>query len=147
MAQLLPPRRGEALTIDGIGSLRFLEYLESSTSIINTTVTITEEVQTTIEDNTKEGQARQGLRRDFSVQSSDYTTLGSEVVICTDKMEITLNATPDDQELVIIHAANGVVLIEGNGNTINNETSAVIRRNFTTWDLLYGVEIGGWIII
>ncbi len=143
MAKLIPPRRGEALTFEGIGSLRFLEFIELASLTINDTA----ENQAEIDDNINQDQARQELRRDFSVQSSDYTTLDSEIVVCTDKMTITLNATPDDQELVSIQASNGVVVIEGNGNTINNETSAVIRRNFTTWDLLYGVEINGWIII
>lgn len=39
MAELIPPRRDEFLTVDGIPSLRFSEYLEGLALTVNTVVT------------------------------------------------------------------------------------------------------------
>lgn len=39
MAELIPPRRDEQLTIDGIPTLRFSEYLEGLSGSVNTVVT------------------------------------------------------------------------------------------------------------
>jgi len=85
--------------------------------------------------------------RNIEVTAIDYTTVTNETVICIDSVTITLNAEPDIQELVVIHAANGKVTIDGNGKTINGETDALIRDDFTTWDVLYITELDSWIII
>ena len=143
MPKLIPPRRGESLTKDGVGTLRFLEYLERTAAEVNNNT----DDQTEFEDNTGFVLTQRDFLRSVSVQSADYTTSESEIVICTAKMIVTLNSNPDDQELVSIQASNGVVIVDANGNTINGETDAVIRRNYTTWDLIFLVEIKGWIII
>lgn len=39
MAELIPPRRDEFLTVDGVPSLRFSEYLEGLALSVNTVVT------------------------------------------------------------------------------------------------------------
>lgn len=95
----------------------------------------------------KQDHSKQDFRRHASAQAADYTTSNSEIVICTNPITITLNPTPEDQEFVSIQSTNGTVTIEGNGNTINDEDNAIIRRDFTTWDLIYIVDIDGWIII
>lgn len=147
MPKLIPPRRGELLTKDGIGTLRFLDYLEGTAAEVNNNTDNNTDNQTELEDNTGVVLTRRDFLRSVSVQSADYTTSESELVICTDKITVTLNSKPDDQELVSIQASNGVVIVDANGNTINGETDAVIRRNYTTWDLIFLVEIKGWIII
>lgn len=87
------------------------------------------------------------IKDDVVVTSNDYLTIGDQTIICTAKLTVTLNATPDDRELVKVHANNGRVDIKGNGKKINKEDDAIIRRNFTTWDILYIVEIDEWVII
>lgn len=91
--------------------------------------------------------AQDQLRDDVVVTAADYTTIGDQIIVATDELTVTLNATPEDRELVKIHANNGRVDIDANGKTINGETDAIIRRNFTTWDILYIVELDSWIII
>jgi len=81
------------------------------------------------------------------VTSVDYLTSGTETVICNASITVTLNAEPDDRELVKIHARNGRVRILGNGKKINKQDDALIKINFTTWDLLYLVELDEWVII
>lgn len=40
MAEIIPPRRGEFLTKEGIPTVRFAEYLERLTSQLNTNTTV-----------------------------------------------------------------------------------------------------------
>ena len=88
------------------------------------------------------------IKSDVIITSVDVTTAGDQIIICNEKITVTLNDTPDDQELVRVQSVvNGKLTIEGNGNTINGETNAIIRRKYTTWDILYSVELDGWIII
>lgn len=91
--------------------------------------------------------AKDQLRDNVVVTAVDYTTIGDQIIVTTDKLTVTLNATPQDRELVKIHANNGRIDIDANGKTINGEPDAIIRRNFTTWDVLYIVELDSWIII
>jgi len=91
--------------------------------------------------------AKDQLRDNVVVTAVDLATIGDQIIVATDKLTVTLNATPQDRELVKIHANNGRVDIDANGKTINGESDAIIRRNFTTWDILYIVELDSWIII
>lgn len=84
---------------------------------------------------------------DVVVITSDYTTIGNQTIICDDSVTVTLNAEPNDRELAKIHTRNGRVDILGNGKKINDEDDAIIRRDFTTWNILYIVELDGWVII
>lgn len=91
--------------------------------------------------------AKDQLKDDVVVTAVDLTTIGDQIIVATDKLTVKLNAEPQDRELVKIHANNGRVYIDANGKTINGELDAIIRRNFTTWDILYIVELDSWIII
>ena len=144
MAKILPPRRDEAL-VDASGrpTLRFALYLESLADTTNSSV-----------DDIAASESAQTLLSNFviptrpvTITAVDYTTSESEIVICTDKVTITLNDAPEDQEVAVIHAANGVVTIDGNSRTINGETAAVIRRQFTTWDIIFVLERNEWVVI
>jgi len=91
--------------------------------------------------------AKDQLKDDVVVTAVDLTTIGDQIIVATDKLTVKLNATPQDRELVRVHANNGRVDIDANGKKINDELVAIIRRNFTTWDILYIVELDSWIII
>lgn len=83
---------------------------------------------------------------DFIETSIDYTTTGSQTVKCNDILDLTLNSNPNDRELVKIWSNKGKINILTN-KTIQGETSAVIRRKGTVWDIEYKVDIDGWVII
>lgn len=152
MAKLIAPRRGEFLTPDGNPTPRFIQYLESLTGSTNTSnediITIFDRLTGFNEfDELFEADAVEQIKDDVVITSVNYTTIGNQSVVCTGKITVTLNAEPEDQELVKVLATTFRVDIDGNGNAINGETDAIIRRNFTTWDIIYLVEIDGWRII
>lgn len=87
------------------------------------------------------------IQDDFVSTSVDILTSGNQTVVCLDKLTVTLNNEPEDRELVKIHTQNGRVDINANGKKINKEDNAIIRRNFTTLDIVYLIEIDEWVII
>lgn len=87
------------------------------------------------------------IKDDVVVTSVDYTTIGNQTIICTGKLTVTLNDEPEDRELVKINVQNGRVDINPNGKKINKEDDAIIRRNFTNWNILYLLEIDEWVVI
>lgn len=80
----------------------------------------------------------------------DYTTVGSDIVKCTASLTITLNATPDDQEMATISITNGNVKIDGNGKNIDADTDVTIAfadiQQPAVVDCLYLADFDEWII-
>ena len=152
MAELIPPRRNEFLTKLGVPTQRFAEYLEGLAQNSNSS---TDEIARIFElltgfselDDLFTPDASEQVKSDTVVTSSNYTTLGNQVVICTSSITVTLNAEPEDQEIVKVIVTNGKVNISANGKTINNELDAIIKRNNTTWDIMYVLDIDGWRVI
>jgi len=77
----------------------------------------------------------------------DYTTIGSEIIICTDAVTVTLNDEPDDQELATVKRVGGSVIVDGNGKLIDGETDWTINVQLTSLDIVYLVETDAWNII
>lgn len=77
----------------------------------------------------------------------DYTTIGSDIVICTDALTVLLNDEPKDQEMVTIKRTEGAVIVNGNGKLIDNKSSW--RLNVKRWgfDAIYLVETDSWHIV
>ena len=152
MAELIPPRRNEFLTKVGVSTQRFAEYLEGLAQASNSSV---DEIARIFElltgfnefDDLFTPDALEQVKADTVVTSANYTTLGDQVVICTSSITVTLNDEPEDQELVKVIVTNGKVNISANGKTINNQPDAIIRRNNTTWDIMYVLDIDEWRVI
>lgn len=99
-------------------------------------------------DDLKKIDVEQSARKDVVVTNSDYTTINDQTIICSDiNLTITLNSTPEDQEKVNINSPLGRTYINGNGRKMNGELEALIRRPYTTWDIIYILELDEWIII
>ena len=81
------------------------------------------------------------------VTGTDYTTHTNQIVICTDTVTVTLNSEPEDQELVKVRVIGRGTTINGNGRNINGQKEAKIKTKYTSWDLLYILEIDEWIIV
>jgi len=94
-----------------------------------------------------EPDAVEQVKDDVVVTSVDYTTIGNQTIVCDDQITISLNAEPEDRELVKVHTRNGRVDIIPIGKKINKEDDAIIRRDFTTWNILYVIELDEWVII
>lgn len=78
--------------------------------------------------------------------SSDITTTGDEVIICTEAITVTLNPSPDDLESVTVKRATtaGFVTVSGD---IDGDTSYVMMANYESKTFIYSVENGEWSII
>jgi len=79
----------------------------------------------------------------------DYTTIGRDVVICTNAVEITvtLNDEPEDMELAIIKRTGAPVVLDGNGRNIDAATSLTISRAYAAITVIYSVDSDVWSII
>jgi hypothetical protein len=157
---LIPPKRGEFFTPNGIPTQRFITWIESLTTLTNTTVSETSETSELISGASLSDELVEELEADLStinpyqpvefvsVQTSDdYTTTGLEsLVIATSSITVTLNAAPDDLERVSIKRATtaGTVVISGaiDGDTVYNMT-----QNYEGLDLIFSVDAGEWLII
>ena len=88
---------------------------------------------------------------DVKVATSDYTTIGTQTIICTDALIVSLNTSPADRELVKVIISNGDVTVNGNGKLINKDTDlTVIFKNLittATLDIVYILETDEWFII
>ena len=152
MAELIPPRRNEFLTKIGVPTQRFSEYLENLAQSSNSSTAEIERILGLFTgfnefDDLFTPDALEQIKSDTVIASTNYTTLGDQVVICTSSITVTLNDEPEDQELVKVIVTNGKVNISANGKTINNQPGAIIRRNNTTWDIMYVLDIDEWRVI
>ena len=139
MVDIIPPRRDEFLTAGGIPTLRFAEFLEGEASQTN--------------DNTDNlllnflASPALGDRQPEVISvSADFTTTGSQIVVCTNASDITitLNATPDDGEGLHIKRQNGGVFVSG---LIDGTTGKRIRRRYDSPHLVFTVAAGEWSVV
>lgn len=87
------------------------------------------------------------IRENVITTNTDYTTAGNDVIICTASVTVTLNDEPDNKETVAVRMLGGVIVINGNGRTINGSATAKIRTKYTSWQIMYIIETDEWIII
>jgi hypothetical protein len=84
--------------------------------------------------------------------TDDYTTNGAvakEILVCTNTRPITiyLNPTPNDGDEVIIKRQNEEIVVDGNGNTIDGETSFPLSSIYDGPHLVYTDNGGEWSIV
>jgi hypothetical protein len=79
--------------------------------------------------------------------TSDYTTIGADIVICNDAVTVSLNDEPEDQELVTIKRAAGKVKISGNGKLVDGSAQVNVILKYTSLDIIYTVDTDTWNII
>lgn len=84
----------------------------------------------------------------YTVATGDtaYTTAGDQFITClnTAAAVITLNATPDDGEEVIIWRGDNSVTVSG---SINGSTSIVLASQYDAPHLKYSAAAGVWALI
>lgn len=94
--------------------------------------------------------AKEQLLFDVVSTSVNYTTIGDQVIKCTDALTVTLNDEPEDQETAKILITNGDVTIDGNSRNIDGDTDVtIVFANIqppATVDCLYLVDTDEWII-
>jgi hypothetical protein len=156
-SHLVPPRRDElAVTGQQKLSLRHQQYLEDiAVSIgdesdqvdINTANIATN--TTNIATNTTAINAINSSFGDLVVITTDYTTTGTDRIICNNSSAatVTLRSSPGDDEKVYIKRLTSQVTIDGNGNTIDGDSTLVLTRDYTSVLLTYSSVIDAWFIM
>jgi len=81
--------------------------------------------------------------------SGAYTTERSSVIVVTDAVTITLNASPSDQEYVTVKRVTtaGNVTIDGNGKNIDGGATYSMVSNYDSYTFRYFDSPGEWLII
>lgn len=80
----------------------------------------------------------------------DYTTTGDEaVVIAGSNITVTLNDSPADGERVSVKRSTtaGYVVVSGNGNTVDGDTTFTMVVNYDSYTFVYSEEAGEWVIV
>jgi hypothetical protein len=160
MAIITPPRRGEFLTANGEPTQRFITWIESLTTITNEVSGEISEASELISGSSEADEVLDGLQTDLAfitplaeqdaqviTASADYTTTGSQIIICTNTADITitLNLTPDDTEQVhIVRQNTGAVTVSG---AINGDTTLQIGQRYSSPHLVFTVAANEWSII
>lgn len=81
------------------------------------------------------------------VTAVDVTTIGNQTVICTDELTVNLTIEPNDRDVVKVKQANGNVIINGNGKTIDGDSTVTLRRNFTGLSMEFSSTADAWFIL
>lgn len=158
---LTPPRRDEFLTPDGKPTHRFIKWIESLTRVTNTTSGEVSEVSELISGASLADELVDELETDIDLITpqidmgvevisitGDFTTTDTQVVICnnTTANTVSLNATPDDGEMMHIKRLDAGVTVDGNGNTIDSALTLFIAGKNSP-HLVYTLAAGEWSII
>jgi hypothetical protein len=163
--KIIPPRRGEFLTPDGVATNRFNEYLERITSLTNIVSDNTESIAgfnvaasagsalskriSDLELLTGLMPNLSGFARQLTVisVSADYTSVGNEIIICTNAtpITITLNSTANDlDEIKIVRQGVGLVTVSG---PVNGGTEFPLVSRYDAPAMIFTVEAGEYSII
>ena len=159
MSELIPPRRGEFFTPDGIPTHRFITWIESLTTANNTnTSSIVElgvresypwpqplaEIAQNDSARIFTGSERQQDFRAVSV-SIDYVMTDYDFVNAKGGSLITFPEFPAENSVVIIRNGDGSkIKMSGNGRTINGSDSGTIRREGTSILFQYFINDNAW---
>lgn len=119
MAELVPPRRDEALTADGIPSLRFSEYLEGLARNVNSVTTEVDVSTASFSDISLQGAliARLSRRIDDLEASDDTEVFNSRIA------QISAKVTRLIEEL--IEAVNNLSTVEIDNIAVANQEQTI----------------------
>lgn len=79
--------------------------------------------------------------------SSDYETLGTELILVSETLTITLRDNPEDQEVVTIKNIGGVTTINGNSKKIDGNNYLYITNKYDSPKLIYLSKFDEWFIV
>lgn len=117
---IIPPRRHEALTVDGLPTLRFITFLESLAN-----------------------------RDSVTAVTLDFTSSGSAILICTNvvPITITLNASPSDLEELHIKRQGALVTVDAGAQTIDGVAVRPLSNLYDSPHLIFTTTGAEWSII
>jgi len=155
--QIIPPRRNQWLTVSGLPTHRFIEYLEhladsgnsytdqlealeaiSNVHIPNSSKQVTDLELLSINTFNPDIKA--------TVITADYTTYTNEIILCNNSSSITvtLNTSPKNNERVSIKRLDNTVTVLG---PIDGDTTKNIILKYDSPELIYNLTLDNWSII
>lgn len=89
------------------------------------------------------------FKTNFQSTSSALTTSGTQCIVVTAAVTITLNDSPADGEIVKIKRATtaGAVTVSGNGKNIDGASTYKILENYESVQIVYSVLDDAWFIV
>lgn len=81
------------------------------------------------------------------VISTDYTTSGPETITCTAPLTVTLEPTPSEVTEVVINCELAPVVVDGNGENINDSSTYTMLVNYESKTFKYSPLRGRWSIV
>lgn len=96
----------------------------------------------------KKGRVEAFSGESISTQSTNYVTIGDEVVLLSKNVTVSLNANPQDQERVYIKSATGLPFkVSGNGKKVDGQSLINFRKPYLGRTIIYSSDLGAWSII
>lgn len=145
MSELIPPRRGEFVTSEGVPTQRFIAWIESLTTQTNSTVLGMA--------NQAYGMFANPKRTDgfevIEVSGTEHTTAGNEILICinTAELTVTLNPNADHKEqVIIVRQGTGRVKVTA-AKLISGKTTKTILRRYSAPHHIFTTEADSWSVI
>lgn len=85
--------------------------------------------------------------------TADYTTTGRvalERLVCANSTAITIkldDGPSDGDEVIVNRNGVGTITVDGNGNTINGESTLTVTSRYDSYRLSYNAIAGEWVIV
>lgn len=84
-------------------------------------------------------------RKQSYIVTANHTTVGDEYVEAGAELTVFLNPAPTDDETVDVKMSTiNRVTVDGNGKTINDETTILMNRQEQVRKIVYSIESDGW---
>jgi len=163
---IIPPRRNQLLTKDGLPTQRFIEYLESLAGSTNDFTDQIDQLNITTDLPSPMGSIIKrlndidlalnlssagllgGIPKPFKIIeiTADYTTSSNEIIICNNisAITITLNPTPKNGETLHIKRRDSLITVNG---PIDGDTTKNITLKYDAPKLVYTADAGEWSIL
>jgi hypothetical protein len=141
---IIPPRRGEPVTVDGVPSTRFATFLESITEQLETNETAVTNLTTSTTTTTTTASNRWEIVT-FSGNYSPSAPDAGKLLISTSgsATDFTINSGVfelGDQLVVWQYGAGQVTVVAGSGTTIRTPTTLTINEQYGSVTLIMGLS-------
>ena len=158
MADLIPPKRGEFFTPNGIPTQRFITWIENLTTQTNestgsiTTIEIAEKYPWPVgrEDENAADFVYPAIPQEqvyfkAITVNSDHTATPYDFINAKSNAAITFPKYPNENSVIIIRNGDGsTVKLYGNGKNINGSSTGVLNRKGTSIEFHYFLESDEW---
>ena len=162
---LIPPKRGEFFTPNGIPTHRFITWIESLTTNSNTNTSNIEINTTEITnisvresypwpttqpyDEIKEFEYPTLIPevKQFNAvtTSINYTSVDHDFINATNGSTVTFPKYPNENSVIIVRNGDGsTIKLNGNGKNLNGSSTGVLRRKSTSIEFYYFIESDEW---